>query len=144
MSFWGKSEVHPDGPGWTAALQELRDKRRKQIDVQKAIYMPNGWQFQASSDGVGVLAPKSLFDPDEVATLDPYGPVERYLAAATDAIRHGHLATALYYLREGYWFCWTEHPLSLCELLCDVYHKLDRKCLAEVIHARLTKWSEDV
>ena len=143
MSFWSKSEVHPDGPRWAAAFQELRNKRRKQIDVQQAIQVPNAWQFQASSDGVGVLAPKSLFDPNEVATFDPYGPAEPYVNAATDAIREGYLATALYYLREGYWFMWGEHPLSLCELLGDVYERLDRECLAGIVRARVAKWKED-
>jgi hypothetical protein len=142
MSLWAKSEAHPDGPGWAAAFQELGSKRRKEIDVQKAIHMPNGWRYQASSDGVGVLAPESFFESEEVVTLDPSWPVERYLGPAADAVGRGHVATALYYLREGYWNNWTEHPVPLCELMCDVYERLDRGCLADTLRARMTKWKE--
>jgi hypothetical protein len=133
----------PRGPGWMAASMQFRAKREKEMDVQKAISVPRGWRFQASSDGVGVLAPRSLFSPAKMITLDRYGPAEPYVKAAQKAIRQGHLATALYYLREGYWFNWTNQPLPFCELLCEVYDRLERTSLADVVRARLTKWSEE-
>jgi hypothetical protein len=141
--FWSKSELYPDGSGWVAALETVRNRPEESLSVQEAVYIPSGWQFRASSDGVGVLAPSSLFDPNGVATFDPYGPIEPYVDAAANAIRHGYLATALYHLREGYWFNWVNRPVPLCELLCDVYEKLDRECLAKVIRARVMKWGED-
>ncbi len=133
---------HPWGRGWMAASMRFHAKRQKEMDVQKAISVPRGWQFQASSDGVGVLAPRSLFSTAKMVALDGHGPAEPYVKAAQKAIRQGHLATALYYLREGYWFNWTNQPLPFCELLCEVYDRLDRTCLADVVRARLTKWSE--
>lgn len=141
VSLWAN---HPMGPGWSAAFREFRTKRQKEMNVEKAISIPPDWHFQTSSDGVGVLAPRSLFSSSQVVTFNQYGPAEPYVKAAEGAFRQGRLATALYYLREGYWFNWTNHPLQLCELLCDVYDRLDRRCLADVVRARLAKWSGEV
>jgi hypothetical protein len=144
ISFWAKSELHPAGRKWAAAMKKTHRKRQAELDVEDAIPIPRDWHFQKSSDGVGVLAHKTLFSADGVTTLDRYGPVESYVCAAEGAIRQGHLATALYYLREGYWHRWTEHPMLLCELMCKVYERLGRECLAEVVRERMTKWGASV
>jgi hypothetical protein len=112
----------------------------KAIAVDEVIHIPAGWEFLPSSDGVGVLAPANLFAPEVPVVLDQYGPVEPFLAAAREAISASHLGTALFYLREGYWFNWTAHPIELCECLCDVYTELGRPSLATVIQARCDDW----
>lgn len=143
MSFWGKSRLHPDHPRWETALKNLPEKFGEEIDVANVISIPRGWRFQPSSDGVGVLAPGALFSSNEVAALDKYGPVEPYLHAAAAALRQGHLATALYYLREGFWFNFSNHPFALCELLCEVYEALNRAGHARTMRAKMAKWRED-
>ena len=121
MSFWGSAAIYPDILGWNGAADRAREKKKQSIAVNSAIQIPTGWRFESSSDGVGVLAPLSLFASDGFITIDPYGPVEPFVHAAASAVRNGHLATALFYLREGYWHNWTARPFTLADLLCDVY-----------------------
>jgi len=143
MCFWGSATIYPNTPQWDSAVDCARDKERKPVPVKNAIQIPTDWRFESSSDGVGVLAPLSLFSSDGFITIDPYGPAEPFEQAAADAVQDGHLATALFYLREGYWHNWTEKPIGLARLLCDVYDKLNRQPLANVMRARIDKWAED-
>lgn len=120
-----------------------RENGNQYMASEKAITIPNDWSFQPSSDGVGVLAPSALFGSGDFITIDPYGPVEPFVEAAADAMRNGHVATALRYLREGYWFNSTSQPIPLCDLLCEVYDKLNRPSFANVIRSRIDKWRKD-
>lgn len=143
MCFWGNATTYPDTPTWNAAVGSARDTKKQPIPMEKAIRIPTEWRFKSSSDGVGVLAPQSLFGSDGLITIDPYGPAEPFVQAAADAMGNGYLATALYYLREGYWHNWTSKPIALCKLLCDVYDKLNRPSLASVMRARIDNWTNN-
>ncbi len=75
MSFWGKSEAHPDGPEWEAHKKNFVKKRRKEIKVQKAINVPKGWRFS----GIVPTAwacwhPNRSSIQTKVAAFKPYSP----------------------------------------------------------------------
>lgn len=143
MCSWGSEIVYPTTPKWTAAVDEARRTKPSSIPIKKAIQIPTGWRFMPSSDGVGVLAPSSLFARGSVITFDhPHSP-EPFIDAASNAMRDGHLASALYYLREGYWSQSFDKPIRLCELMCEVYDKLERPFLVSVMQARIDKWKEE-
>jgi hypothetical protein len=120
----------------------LRKERHRTIDVASVVAVPPDWTFLPSSDGVGVLAPSRLFGPPPKA-INPYGPVEPFIRAADAAIKKGHLATALYYLREGYWFRSHENPIPLAERLRDIYTQLGRPSLAKVMQSRIDAWQKE-
>lgn len=145
ISVWGDPQLCPASPDWHTALNKVGIiEERDDIDLVSIIAIPQGWKFLQSSDGVGVLAPSKLFGSPPVS-IDPSGPIETFVTAADGAIKAGHLATALYYLREAYWFTWFNQPkpIYLCERLCEVYHKLGRPSLASVMNAQINAWQQN-
>lgn len=140
IKFYGKPALSPDQPEWRSALGDRKSNQNENgLDCASVVAIPPDWTFLPSADGVGVLAPSRLFGLAPVA-IDPYGPVEPFIAAADAAIRDGYFATALFYLRQGFWFAWTKRPVLLGERLCDVYNKLNRPSLAAVMSARVEGW----
>lgn len=141
IAVWGNPELRPDRPEWQLAFgQDYRDDIV--IELASVVAVPPNWTLLPSSDGVGVLAPSRLFGSRPVA-IDPRGPVDAFLVAADAAIKKGHLATALFYLREGYWFNWFNHPIHLGELMCDVYDKLGRSSLAKAMQTNIHQWRKN-
>lgn len=100
--------------------------------------IPQGWKYIPSSDGVGVLAPENAFSPSEIRTLDSSESVDVYLREARRALEGGFPATALYYLREGYWESWTDEGVvtAISVPLIEAYCALGRPSLAQMTKRR--------
>jgi hypothetical protein len=111
-------------------------------EQQPTISVPSGWTYLPSCDGVGTLAPARLFAPSPVAEFDRYGPPTPFIEAANDASKRGYLATALHYLREGFWFCWGTKPYDLARRMIDVYNQINRGKLAIELSHTMRRWSE--
>jgi hypothetical protein len=101
--------------------------------------LPNGWRHVPSSDGVGVLAPQEQFVPGKPKVPDVGMPAKRFAQKARRTLDRGYAATALYYLREGFWRHWTdtEAAVALSELLVKAYHSLGRPSLAQIAKQRI-------
>jgi hypothetical protein len=96
--------------------------------------IPVGWHYVPSLDGIGVLAPFERFrDEPFVKINQPYAPDE-FFEHADRALQDGFPATALYYLREGYWNNWTDPDVArnFSSRLEISYLELDRPLLAKV------------
>ncbi|MEO1400626.1 MAG: hypothetical protein AAFV72_05150 [Cyanobacteria bacterium J06635_1] len=77
--------------------------------------VPEGWRYEPSSDGVGVLAPVPLFSPEHSAFMahfdrstkltvaDLSDEIESVLEMAQTALDGTYPATALAMIRESYW-----------------------------------------
>jgi hypothetical protein len=109
------------------------------LPIQPAV--PVGWSFMPSTDGIGVLAPNEAFRPGRSARLEAFGSPHIYLQQAEQALGEGFPATALYYLREGYWQNWTDSQIATVfdGNLTRVYEALGRPALAEVVECRGNK-----
>lgn len=96
--------------------------------------VPDGWRFEPTRDGIGVLAPAACFGDAPSLDLGYYAelaPVER---AATVALMKGHPATSLLLLRE--FFAHNHHGDAVAaratlRLMAQAYRSLDRPLLAE-------------
>lgn len=102
-----------------------------------AISIPCGWRFIPTSDGVGVLGPAEAFSQSLLRPWE-FGLVGEFVAAAKVAIASHHFGSALYFLRQIYWFSdsgWQE----IGKLMCDAYVGLGREQLAQVWDRSLKK-----
>ena len=72
--------------------------------------LPAGWRYEATSDGVGVLAPTNTFSPDhspafadvnQTYNLDIQ--LQKLIKMAQTSLAGGYPATALAVIRERYW-----------------------------------------
>jgi hypothetical protein len=115
---------------------------RPQVEQNPMIPVPEGWQFLPSSDGVGTIAPASLFDSQMVVKFDQYKSADPFACAAELAIRGGYLATALHYLREGLWFFRCKQPRDLTQRMVDVYEMMNRPQLAMALTQTMSKRRE--
>ncbi len=113
-----------------------------QVEHNPVIPVPQDWQFLPSSDGVGTIAPASLFDSQMVVEFDRYKSADPFVGAAELAIQNGHLATALHYLREGLWFFGWKKPLVLARRMVEVYEMMNRRPLANALTQTMSKWGE--
>ncbi|MCC7358628.1 MAG: hypothetical protein IT317_04080 [Anaerolineales bacterium] len=114
-----------------------RTKKRQGIDdyarpVEPSV--PPDWAYVPTSDGAGVLAPSDRFAALPIEPIAPYAKADSYLHEADHAMAQGHPAAALYYLREGYWYHWTDHQVArrFSYRLATTYEELKRPLLAEV------------
>lgn len=103
-------------------------------DIHK---VPNNWRFEATADGIGVLAHRSKFSPDFVYSQIPY---LRSLYDEIKFIEHflieGYPATALWIIREKYWLGSFERPFSeLAPVWAKIYEALNRPLLSQRIIA---------
>jgi hypothetical protein len=115
---------------------------RPHEEKKPVIWIPRGWRFLPSSDGVGTLAPAKLFAPKHVTAFDRYRSPEPFVEPADHAMQAGHLATALHYLREGLWFSWVTKPFDLTRRMVDVYNMMNRGKLADELTRTMSRWSE--
>lgn len=105
-----------------------------------AISIPIGWRLVPTSDGVGVLAPVEAFSK---APLRPweFGLIDEFVAAAKVAIASRHFGSALYFLRQAYWFAPSGWQ-GIGKLMCEAYVGLGRVLLAQVWDRSLKKLEE--
>ncbi|MBC7785717.1 MAG: hypothetical protein H7144_17960 [Burkholderiales bacterium] len=95
---------------------------------------PPGWRFAATADGLGVMAPATMFSLNQPFDDEPESFVRMEIDAYTDparaAAKKNQHATALWHLRNGYTF-WAADglPKSLTDLMADTYHALGRHYL---------------
>ncbi|MDQ5823613.1 MAG: hypothetical protein M3441_05285 [Chloroflexota bacterium] len=104
-------------------------------------FVPIGWQYVPSSDGIGVLAPVEAFAPMPLELYDRSQLAEDYIQAADQAFAEGFPATALYYLRQGRWRHWTDDAANdaFSVRLIGTYSVLGRFSLAEVVERERVK-----
>jgi len=104
--------------------------------------IPASWVHIPTSDGIGVLAPPDNFRHEPLASIEnPFEPAE-YLGYADRALLDNFPATALYYLREGFWNNWTNlvAARNLSGRMVQAYVELDRPQLAEIVEQRASKY----
>jgi hypothetical protein len=125
-------DLHP-----TAEKSQLRyDPEGNGLPVRPRV--PDGWSFALSSDGIGVLAPGEAFRRGNLIETGASTPAEEYIEQADQALGEGFPATALYYLREGYWQYWTDTQIATAidVRLGQAYRALSRATLAEMVEHR--------
>jgi hypothetical protein len=102
--------------------------------------VPRGWRYVMTSDGAGVLAPASKFDPKRPHCWRQRPEPAVLVTAAEEAMNGGFFATALYQLKEAWWLHGLQlEPGERAELkkrLCVVYRRLGRALLARRLEAR--------
>lgn len=108
--------------------------------------IPEGYRYQTSSDGVGVLAPSEAFSPDHsvvLADIDDIYDLEighqQLLKKAQTALNKGYPATALAIIRERYWQEGFEDNQfdHYAPLWQQVYEALDRPLLSSAVENAL-------
>jgi hypothetical protein len=96
--------------------------------------IPPGWRHEPSSDGIGVLAPASMFASHELEELEDTDD-------AAQLIADGYHATALLALRETLWVNWhsgKEPFYEECALLMkDAYVKMGRPLFAHRVQQQI-------
>ena len=103
--------------------------------------VPQGWRYFPTTDGIGVLAPRDAFSsvdhsPDGLETAEMH-------SQAVAALRAGYPGTALYYLREAYWWEWTGDPAfvrEICWQLIATYQALRRPLLMLEVERRISEF----
>lgn len=132
----------------TLNLNLAPQKVRENYTTPIRPHVPSGWYFEPSGDGVGVLAPSSLWSPN-TPTLKTWHfetiksgveiqEVDRAIEEVQQSLYEKYPATALFILRELYW---RSPDLDLLEIIAPwwerTYEELDRSCLAEVVQQHL-------
>ena len=152
LSDYGDNTSGPPNPTRTELLHEFKlelspDKARNRYDANGhgrpiSPKPPTGWRFLQSSDGVGVLAPAGLFSPDEVLKGSYNISAETFLEKARLADEDRFPATALYYLREGYWYHWTDQKWlrKFATEMISIYDALGRPHLGRVVSRSLREF----
>ena len=95
------------------------------------VKVPRDWTFKPSYDGIGVLAPTSLFDENISYERETIRGSD-YRFTASECIRKGKYATALLLLRDGYHTGIDRlHDREINLLMSEAYEFLDRPLLAQ-------------
>jgi hypothetical protein len=113
--------------------------RRYEADGKVVPNIPAGWHHVPSADGVGVLAPQDTFSLEPYHML-PYFEPQEYMHIADEMFNKGFPATALLYLREGYWYNWTNASAAqeLLIRMMRTYDVLGRQFLTNVIEQKFS------
>ncbi|HQY87395.1 MAG TPA: hypothetical protein PK402_01970 [Tepidisphaeraceae bacterium] len=103
--------------------------------------IPGGWSFSPTSDGIGVLAPESMFErPTELPTNWAKARCEsNWLSTADRHFERQKFATALVIYRELMWSGWSDreqYPI-LAQRMIALYQAMDRPALAAVLQRML-------
>ena len=98
--------------------------------------IPADWCHLMTSDGVGVVAHESQFNGAGTGPLPRDTPPARYVAAADAQVAAGYHGSALWYLKEAWW--WTyfapEQDVRHIKLgLVRAYEKLGKRLLADTM-----------
>jgi hypothetical protein len=110
--------------------------------------VPEGWRHVSTGDGVGVLAPISAFAREEPPTMNDLDhlntPPTWYLEQAERALAAGFPATALLYLRQGYWHHWSFPGVMppFLGAMRSAYLALGRPLLANVVAQSARRWND--
>jgi hypothetical protein len=105
--------------------------------------IPNGWKYLPSGDGIGSLGPVEWFSDEPIFDVSKWTMPEEYIWAADVFIKQSQFGTALHYLREGLWrYCW-DGRTAIGERTCDLYRKMNRPQLAEVLEWTMAnRWTK--
>lgn len=113
----------------------------KERDSAK-VKVPHGWQHLPSEDGIGTLAPSPWFAPKTLTKFKNWSKLQ-FMKAAEEETKRGFYATALHYLREGFWNNWRTGPADLAKQMCDLYCLMDRQVVAEALDwTRRNRWEK--
>jgi hypothetical protein len=100
-------------------------------------FVPAGWHFAMTSDGVGVLAPIELFCPNDPNSFNSCS-IEECLELVQHYLNQDYPATALGFIREFYWK--TQPNLEkISDLWIEIYTRLNRPVLTREIERELEK-----
>ncbi len=100
--------------------------------------IPENWKWKSTSDGVGILAPKELFNPDEITKEEYkiifYNRINEFMNLAIKNKKQGFYGTALYFLKELYYNEWTNfnYGIKIIEEMEIIYELLGRSHLKTV------------
>jgi hypothetical protein len=98
--------------------------------------IPDGWRHVPSADGIGVLAPARLFHPAPLPAMERQPDVSAVVEAAARHRADQFPATALWLLRECYWYASPlahDDTITIGRAMLDAYHALGRPSLAAVV-----------
>lgn len=122
-------------------VEVLGRKRPPWIEWKLPI-MPAEWNYERTSDGVGVCAPPGAFAPGETALPTLNTPVRESAGRARAYLAAGYPASALLVLRESYWneWCCDGAIAALTPPLVETYQRLGRPLLAAAAASRGEKF----
>jgi hypothetical protein len=98
--------------------------------------IPAGWRHLMTSDGVGVVAYESEFNGAGTEPLPRDSSPARYVAAADAQVAAGYYGSALWYLKEAWWWAYfaPEQDVRQIKLgLVRAYEKLGKTLLADTM-----------
>jgi hypothetical protein len=98
--------------------------------------IPPDWRHLMTSDGIGVVAHKSEFNGESTEPLPRDSSPARYVAAADAEMAAGYCGSALWYLKEGWWwaYCAPEQEVrQIKHRLVRAYEKLGKTLLADTM-----------
>jgi hypothetical protein len=98
--------------------------------------IPPGWRHLMTSDGVGVVAYESEFNGAGTEPLPRDSSPARYVAAADAQVAAGYYGSALWYLKEAWWWAYfaPEQDVRQIKLgLVRAYEKLGKTPLADTM-----------
>lgn len=99
--------------------------------------LPKGWKHVMTSDGVGVVTEVARFRRSRAKQWSRDDSLQDFLAAAEKDTKAGFLGSALFHLKEAWW--WKYHDIERQELadltqrLVDVYNALGKSVLGDVL-----------
>src|SRR5262245_35377307 len=103
--------------------------------------IPRDWHHLMSSDGIGVVAHKSKFNEGGTKPLPRNSSAARYVAAADAEMAAGYCGSALWYLKEAWWWAYfgPEHDVrQIKHGLVRAYEKLGKTLLADTMNKYYT------
>jgi hypothetical protein len=98
--------------------------------------IPPDWRHLMTSDGIGVVAHKSEFNGKGTEPLPRDSSPARYVAAADAEMAAGYCGSALWYLKEGWWWAYFAPEQDVRHIkhgLVRAYEKLGKTLLADTM-----------
>ncbi len=101
--------------------------------------IPQDWRFEATQDGIGVLAHQSKFSPIfNYSQVPKFNDLDEELKFIKQILQQGFPATALWIIREKYFTGSFERPFAeIAELWAKIYEALNRPLLAKRVFEAL-------
>ena len=116
--------------------------------VKVRVNPKDGWKFVETSDGVGVYAEEYYFDnfhdSYRIENFNRTRTIEKFEELANSMHKKGLFASQLYYLKELYWYEWTNYELAkkYLELMLLPYEELNRQHLYDTAKDRFENFDQ--
>jgi len=138
LEFLSKIGVSPQN-ATDVKMVNYEDEPLKKINLK----LPEGYQYEITIDGVGVIAKKEFFSTENKYEQTELS-INRYIEIAKESLKNSYFGTAMFYLKEGYYRNFykgdrQEQILEILKLKEETYTKLGMKEAAIQVNKEIEK-----